>query len=866
MDCVEKVIAEFKGQLADSDMRKIFEDIEDMKKKNPWMTQNDLFQHVVEKRLDYINAKTRLLKQAEKLDEHYSYIQKAFEMDGVTEGNAKDIMYSFISRNGKFQRESLESAILSAGNEYRNTFELLERKGYLTLLRSKTDAPELHREIAQGIWNKAHGVSQAYSSTQVQEMVEIFDGLNKKRLADLQAVGFDVRQLNGYVFSGSYDPSIVRGAGRDAFIKDVLSKIDINKQAKAWAIKLDERGVPNEQFIQYVEEHFEKVSQSDIGYLPEHNSMQDVIKDLESPDRMNNVVARQRNLIFKDGANFYDFFNKYAGENLLEATERDLRRTARTIGTAQVFGTTPNLAIEFLFKKVNKELADAGKKPLDNAFKDGYRDLMKLANGTAGFSESVAGRTANVIKMGVNMAMLGKASVKAFLSDPVFAAAVQSTISRDNYYTSWARFMKENVKLAANPTLRKDMSTRMNLLTKQIIIDSLADRNLTGFEKGMIKAHDWYMKATGIPYQSLNARQANGNMAMMHMADVFDGKLDAAVTKADIAKLKSYGFSDTDMALMKAIGVSEVEGTRMLLPDNIRRADVSVLRQALGDPSRTVTELDSLGARTTKQVPYTDAEIKGMASLTSKRLGSLINDYALLGSPSPTAVTTYFMSGMRNPNTPVGALMSLVLQYKAFGASIYRVYRNNAWHTGVAETNKFKQYIFGGRGAMVNTLLLGTIMGAGANALSDILDGKTPRDPTAYDKENPLMNNFITESVMAGGVGGILTDYLLEDYEAGKKDFVSDIAGPIGRVAKDATEIRSEMMKAIAGQDNKLASKTLMKATRWLPAQNLWLSKAFTDKLFLDKFRDWVDPKYSRRKLKSMKEKSGKLYMQQPLF
>ena len=96
---------------------------------------------------------------------------------------------------------------------------------------------------------------------------------------------------------------------------------------------------------------------------------------------------------------------------------------------------------------------------------------------------------------------------------------------------------------------------------------------------------------------------------------------------------------------------------------------------------------------------------------------------------------------------------------------------------------------------------------------------------------------------------------------------MKDLAGPVvGRMLPDAWELFGEAKKAAWQEDNKLAEKVVSKITRWHPAQNLWISKIGLDKLYLDKFRAWADPKYERKRSKSMRERSGKLYMQRPLF
>ena len=667
-----------------------------------------------------------------------------------------------------------------------------------------------------------------------------------------------------------------------------------------------------------------------------------------------------------------------------------------------------------------------------------------MALGRMNYSDSLVVRGVNVAKQISTMALLGKAAVKAMFTDPIMAANVISSLTRDNYYSAMAKYASDYGKMLASTAYKDEIAVRANLIMKDIMHD-LAQENMgiSGFERGLSKITDMYITASGLRRQSNAARAAAAKVTLHHLSDIFEGRIAKELADKDLASLKAYGFSDTDLALMKS-GVIDLQGSRIVDPSVISNMEPEALRKALNNPTRAVKQvvtdetlknleqelkdqgnifkslnykkggieqinyaqkvlneakaelastkeklnntplgkqvqelalskqrlfarikqekmnpnstvdfqdlnrelaklrslhaqakanfegsaqykvLNDIKADITKkrqyrnelqdklgnpaevkaarknyellkeryttaqrgleklkngdlvengetvlgdkwvrevQKPLDDRELIGMARQTAQKVASYAQDYALMASPSPTAVIQYAMAGMRDPSTPAGALISLITQFKAFGASVYRVYRNTAWHDGRRETNKFKQYLYGGRGAIAHTMLAGTAMGAFVNMMSDVLDGNTPRDPSA----EPL--NFLQDAVMASGTGGLYMDYILEDYEQGRKDIAKDVLGPVaGRMIPDAFQIYQELGKASTGGDNRLMETTVNKLTRWMPGQNLWFGKPMLDMLFLENMRKWADPLHEAKREKFMQERSGDLWQNRPIF
>jgi urease gamma subunit len=863
MSCREDILGKYKEDFSGKDIDKIMEHAEAIIRKAKDTTSvEDVMKYVIEHRKKHIQAKNRYLKQVAKGEYMAARIDEMFKLDGVNEKNAKDIAISYLAYSGKYQQENLESAIAASYNKYMNALNELEKTGDAGILRDKNAAPDLHKAVSQEVWHLSnHGKNSPNVDARVKRIADIIHGVNKQRLADLQAAGFDIEELKGYVFSGSYDPVVIRNLGIEKFTQIVFDHMDVEETAKKWGLDLKKDG--DEQLKKMIADIYQTVSTKDATFVPKTSSMEDLFAEIKNPSLFNNSVSRSRSIAWRDGESFYSAFSQFTNKNLMQAIHRDIRKSAKAVATANTFGTSPSISKEFMIKHINKNLIENGQKPLSKTFKERYDSLFDYVSGNASYAESAVAVTAQNLKKFADITLLGKAAFKALFSDPTFASGTLSTTTNNNMFTAWANTVYNFIKIMPSAN-RKLMSQRAGALMKTIIMEGIDEKmiNSSALSRGITRVHDAFMKYSGIEYQSMTMKQAVMNIQMQHMHDVFTGKLDATWLKKETAVLQRYGFTDTEISLIGQLGIDKTlgDGQEMITVGALREALPDDIRKLVRD-RKNVTTVSKEGVFKNESVDLSDDDLLKIARKASDKYAAYLHDISMLGSPNPTKATKFLMSGMTDPNTTSGALMSLMTMYKGFALSIYRNYQHIAWHSGVKESNKLLQYMYGGRGAIVYTMLGSVAAGGASLMMTDILDGKTPRDPTADPFE------FFKRSFMAGGAGGLLMDYMLEDYDQGKKDLLHDLAGPVvGRMLPDIGEVYKDAWKAIHKGDMKPFDNTLINLGRWVPAQNLWLTRVLFGNMLLDKYREWADPKFNSKRRKIMKKASGELWDQKQLI
>ncbi len=863
MSCEAAIKVLFRDKLSEEQVSTILSKLKKFKESKPHMSEKDLMEYLLDEQHKQLLKEQRFLNSLLKIQEVSIFLKRAASKFGVDEATVRDAMNALLSDNGRFPRASLESQRTAIMNEYFNVFQVLEKEGFFRLMKDKENAPKFSRELAQGVFELGHGKTPVFSNPLVKRAAEILHGLNKKRLMDLQGEGFDIENLKGYVFSGFFKPEIVRSAGINQWMDDVLEAIDVNRQAARWGIDLEASGVPNELFMDKLKEIYESVAQGDIVKDPALASLDSLSKAMRDPDSMNRFVSSHRQLVYKDGATYADFFEKYSGRNLLDSIRRDIRSTAITLSTARTFGLTPDISIEYAFKTANEILSSNGQPTLSPTFKADYIGTYKVITGKSPYSENWVSRTVLAAKKVAQNALLMKTSLKAGILDPTVAALNLSSITGDNYYSTYARYMSSYVKTLLSPSERRELAQHFDVIGSLVMDEFHSELNGNAFERGLTKLTAFSSKIAMIPYQTMSAKVATAYHASMSMHRILNKKFEG--WEQSYKRLLDYGFTRDELSALQKAGETDLKGAKIISGDFFRNAEADKLREAFGNPQKTVTIFSTKEKSKVEyaEAPFTDDEIITKARKLAQKLGSYMNDHANLGSPTPTAVNQFQLTGGRTPDTISGAALHIISQFKAFAASIYRVHRHVAYSSGINEGNIFKQYMRGNNGAIGHAVVTATILGSFLLMMDDILNGKTPRDPTA----DPI--GFIKDSMIKGGSGGLLMDYSLNDYERGKTDIITDLAGPVASMVKDAAFIASDIKRGLNPMDDtdeRALEHTVRFVRKWMPMANFYGVQMLMNTQFAEEFNMWIDPKYNRNRRKKMRENSGKLWEQQPLF
>jgi hypothetical protein len=159
---------------------------------------------------------------------------------------------------------------------------------------------------------------------------------------------------------------------------------------------------------------------------------------------------------------------------------------------------------------------------------------------------------------------------------------------------------------------------------------------------------------------------------------------------------------------------------------------------------------------------------------------------------------------------------------------------------------------FGGKiGVLSAVMAMQTLAGAMLVTTRDMLSGKDPRE---------VDWKFGLQSFLQGGALGIYGDFLYgvnqTRYGTGPLEIA---AGPTMGSALDVlTSTMTAARDAQAGKQTHLAAKYMTIAKGFIPANNLWYTKAATDHLIFQNIQEALNPGY----LASMRARSQREYHQ----
>jgi len=213
----------------------------------------------------------------------------------------------------------------------------------------------------------------------------------------------------------------------------------------------------------------------------------------------------------------------------------------------------------------------------------------------------------------------------------------------------------------------------------------------------------------------------------------------------------------------------------------------------------------------------------------------------------PDARTRAMMFGKNfEPGTPMNTAIRLVAQFKMWPAAMI----SRAWGREIYGT--------AGDGAMdrmsglVELMAGGMAFGVAAETLRKEIQGQ---DGIAYLRQNPV--SAIIGGLQRSGVGTLMGDFVLGEYDRHGLSAVADLAGPTLSQLDDVMSLLHAESASPRHPWRERAAIAIKMARDNTPFLNLWGSSIFMNYLVWYKLQDWISPGYLRRMEQRMKNQQG---------
>ena len=151
-----------------------------------------------------------------------------------------------------------------------------------------------------------------------------------------------------------------------------------------------------------------------------------------------------------------------------------------------------------------------------------------------------------------------------------------------------------------------------------------------------------------------------------------------------------------------------------------------------------------------------------------------------------------------------------------------------------------------------------TLLGALVVQLKELANGNDPQ--TMWDSEDPQKTmNFLTRSAVQGGGLSILGDILVAGTDTSGRSTSDFLVGPFGSDAKAVLGLTvGNLTQYYEGKDTNASNEAFKLVKNKIPAQNLWYTKAATNRLVFDELQDIVAPGYREKLLRKAEREQGR--------
>lgn len=334
-----------------------------------------------------------------------------------------------------------------------------------------------------------------------------------------------------------------------------------------------------------------------------------------------------------------------------------------------------------------------------------------------------------------------------------------------------------------------------------------------------------------------------------------DKKIDSSVTQNTRRTYKS------GEDLGRRLGNAERRMTEMRA--KMRAADSSAnksINQKFKDLDKRVNDLDTefveyqakVAERQTKRQYVMDKlanSIDGEKKLLAQKIrdevatqfqAHLLDEQGMAVVEAGLRERTWMSAGQKK-GTAMGEILKGMLQFKSFPAAFLMRHGSRT----MAQDG-----VKGKAGYGISIFAMTTLLGALVVQLKELANGNDPQ--TMWDSDDPQKTmNFLTRSAVQGGGLSILGDILVAGTDTSGRGTSDFMVGPFGSDAKAVLGLTvGNFTQYYEGKDTNASNEAFRLLKNKIPAQNLWYTKAATNRLVFDEMQDMIAPGYREKLLR----------------
>ena len=714
--------------------------------------------------------------------------------------SASEVVDRMIAAHGDMSGvQSLDSKARAVASIYRGDLVdfYTNIKGGLGIFTDK----ELVQKIVRERFGDSTGDPLAKQIS--DKMGEVFEGMRQR----FNRAGGDIGKLDDWGLPQTHDLAKIVKAGKEAWVAKAQQLINYEK---------------------YVHEDGSYYSADEIKALLEYSydtlSLDGANKTeigRQAAGGQSKVTSRHsesRVLHFKDADAWLEYQADFGGMPFVDLIEAHISGLSKDIALVENLGSSPKNAMRILMDAAKKK---DGLKGLDaQKTKESRERAQIMFDEFTGKNTPKSEVLANLglAYRSMNVAsMLGGTTISSITDQAMIKATAQ--VHGIAYHKTFGELITQ-----LNPMNKADRELAHSLgLATEEMLGSIARWSDDGLTSVSGKSQKIARVSSGVATQvmrlsGLNALTAASKVGFTKMLMHKYGSLSRNKAWNDLDPM--------DRELMEKTGLSE------------RAWEVMRLAEPVLD--RKGNQL--MSARSIYQIP--DDKLKPFGNpnrvrdeIASQFQAHLLDEQGMAVVEAGLRERTWMMPGVKR-GTGMGEIFKSMLQFKSFPAAFLMRHgsRTMSFEKGTSKA------AYG-----VGIFAMTTLLGALVVQLKELANGNDPQ--TIWDSEDPTKTAaFWLRSAVQGGGLSVLGDIVVAGADPSGRSINDFMGGPIGGdIESTAGATIGNVMQWYQGKDTNAANEAYRLIKNKIPAQNLWYTKAATNRMIFDEIQDMIAPGYREK-------------------
>ncbi|MEQ1173667.1 hypothetical protein ABLU22_01370 [Acinetobacter lwoffii] len=666
-----------------------------------------------------------------------------------------------------------------------------------------TDA-ELVQKIVRERFNDNTGDPLAKKIS--DKMGEVFEGMRER----FNRAGGDIGKLDDWGLPQTHSLEKIVLAGKQAWVQKAEGLIDTSKY-----VHEDGTYYSQQEIRELLEYSFDTLSSNGA------NKTEIGRQSFGGNSKVTSRHSESRVLHFKDAESWMEYQAEFGGMPFVDLIEAHVNGLSKDIALVENLGSSPKNAMRILMDAAEQKDWQKGIDANDTGKSRKRAQTMfdEFSGQNTPQSEVLANMGLAYRSMNV-ASMLGGTTISSVTDQAMIAKT--ASIHGIAYRKTFGELISQ-----LNPKNKEDRQLAHSLgLATEEMLGSIARWSDDGLTSVHGKSQKLARVSSGIASQvmrisGLNALTAASKVGFTKMLMHKYGTLTRSKAWADLDAM--------DRELIEKTGLNERAWEVMRLADPVVDRKGNQLMSA-----RSIYEIPD-----DKLKPFGDPK-KVRDEVATQFQAHLLDEQGMAVVEAGLRERTWMAPGTRK-GTAMGEITKSMLQFKSFSASFLMRHGSRTMA---------QQGVQGKAAYAIPLVAMTTILGGLVVQLKELANGNDPL--TMWDSEDPDKTiDFMKRSFVAGGGLPVLGDILVAGTDTSGRDTGDFIAGPFGSDFKTILSLTvGNATQAANGIDTNAGNEAFKFLKGKIPAQNLFYTKAATNRMIFDNFQDMIAPDYREKLLR----------------